>query len=113
MRNCVVFLLESEARLTAASSRIPVQIAQEHLVERSKESLDPAAAPRLARDRKHEPHLEVGGDLLQVFRSEVRATIGIQNPGNPGEPLSRGGRWSEPAPIAALLSHIEDRLEYL
>jgi hypothetical protein len=30
-----------------------------------------------------------------------------------GEPLSRGGRWSEPARIAALLSHIEDRIEYL
>lgn len=48
----------------------------------TEEPLDPTAAAGLTRGRKDELHLQVGGDLLHVPRSEVRTVVGIEDARN-------------------------------
>jgi hypothetical protein len=62
---------------------VSTQIAEEHLIHGSEEALDFATTLRFNRCREYQPHLQIDGDLLQVFRNEVRTVIDIQNVGNP------------------------------
>jgi hypothetical protein len=60
------------ARFGATSTGVSIQIAQEHLVDSSEETLNPSAPAGLARDRKDKADFEVGGDLFQMVRGEIR-----------------------------------------
>jgi hypothetical protein len=47
-------------------------------VNRREKTLDAPSASGLTRPREHELHLEVGRDLLKVFRGEVLSMIGVE-----------------------------------
>jgi len=64
-------LLDRKVGGAPASPRIPVQIAEEHFVDRAKKPLDSSPALGLARCRKHKPHLQFGCNLLDVQLREL------------------------------------------
>ena len=59
------------------------QIAQEHLIDGFKETLDAPAPAWMPRRGKDEAQLDVGGDLLEVDRGEVAAVIRVEHVGDP------------------------------
>src|SRR5258707_15317105 len=71
--------VERQGRLPSGSCGVAVQVAQEHLVHRAKESLDAPSTLRLARGGEYKPNLQVCRDLLQMLRSKVRPVVGVQN----------------------------------
>ena len=61
------------------SPDIAIELAEEHLVHCPKEALDPATPLGFAGSREYKADLEIDGNLLYVFRSEIGAVVGIKN----------------------------------
>src|SRR5258708_39052184 len=71
--------IERQGRLPSGPCGVAVQVAQEHLVHRAKESLDAASPLRLTRRTEHKTDLQVRRHLLQMLRSKVRTVVGVEN----------------------------------
>jgi hypothetical protein len=63
-------------------------VAEEHVVDGSKESFDTVSALRLTKYREHQPVLEVSCHLLQVLEGEIGAIVGVEDVGNTSDLLA-------------------------
>ncbi len=72
-------LRKREGGLAAGPLQVAVEVAQEHVVHRAKEPLDPASSARLTWCSEDELDLKVGRHLLHVLRSKVRTVVGIEH----------------------------------
>lgn len=87
-----VELRQGEGRLSAygpALGCVPVQLTQEHFVQRPEDAFDATAAPRPTRKREDEPNPEVRSDLLQMMRREVAPVVDIEDVREPAHAPAR------------------------
>jgi len=75
--------VERQGRLSTPPCGVAIEIAQKHVIHCAEEALNPTATLRLSWRREYESDLQVGCDLLKMFRAEVRAVIGVKNVGDP------------------------------
>jgi len=66
--------------------RVAGQRAEEELIDGLEETLDLAAPTGLPLLREDQAHLQVGGNLFQVPRREVRPMVGVEDAGDAADP---------------------------
>ncbi len=88
---------EREAGLLSFPLEVAVEFAKQHLIYRSKKTLNPTSPLWLSRCREHKAHLEIYGNLLDMLRGKIGTIVCVENFWNAANVSTRmAGRHPSP-----------------